>query len=157
MKFKVSKDVAAPKTVTWAQYTDFNQFEADARNRGADLIRVGNWERPSEGVEWRGEATIRGKQRAIAARLSRLDPEDMFLVDSRIGGMNCHYELTFIPLSSNSTRVAMVLELKADTLTARLLLQTMKLARGRVLQRLQTHLARQAKGAEARYKQQFHA
>jgi hypothetical protein len=152
MKFKVSEDVDAPQGMVWAAFTDFSSFESDARGRGATLTRVGNWASTAEGVEWRGEVTIRGKARAITSKVTRLVPQELCVVESRIGGMDSHYEMSFIPLSQEVTRVAIMLDLSANTLTARLLLQTMKLARGKVLQRLQGMLARQGNAVEAAYR-----
>jgi hypothetical protein len=152
MKFKVSEDVDAPRDMVWKKFTDFSGFEEDARGRGATLTRVGNWAEPSEGVEWRGEVTIRGKARAISSKVTRLVPQDLCVVESRIGGMDCYYEMNFVALSKDVTRVALVLDLSANTLTARLLLQTLKLARGKVLQRLQGMIARQGNAVEAAYR-----
>jgi len=157
MKFKVSEDVDAPQAMVWAKFTDFSGFEQDARGRGATVTRIGNWTTTAEGVEWRGEVTIRGKSRSLAAKVTRLAPEDLCLIESRIGGMDCSYEMTFVPLSTEVTRVALVLELSADTLTARLLLQTLKLARSRVMLRLQGMLARQGNAVEAAYRRQKNA
>jgi hypothetical protein len=154
MKFKVSEDVDAPLAMVWSRFTDFSGFEDDARGRGAVITRVGNWTETVEGVEWRGEVTVRGKNRAVAAKVTRLVPNELCLVESRIGGMDCYYEMTFVPLAAGVTRVALILDLSADTLTARLILQTMKLARGRVLQRLQGMIARQGNAVEAAYRRQ---
>ena len=154
MKFKVSEDVDAPQEMVWARFTDFSGFEEDARGRGAILNRVGNWTQTVQGVEWRGEVTVRGKSRPITAKVTQLVPQELCIVDSRIGGMNCHQEIIFVPLSTTVTRVALMLDLSADTLTARLLLQTMKLARGLVLQTLQGVLARQGNAVEAAYRRQ---
>ena len=154
MKLKVSEDVDAPQEMVWARFTDFSGFEEDARGRGAILNRVGNWTQTVQGVEWRGEVTVRGKSRPITAKVTQLVPQELCIVDSRIGGMNCNQEIIFVPLSTTVTRVALMLDLSADTLTARLLLQTMKLARGRVLQKLQGVLARQGNAVEAAYRRQ---
>lgn len=154
MKFKVSEDVDAPATMVWARLVDFSALEDDARGRGARITRVGNWSEIAEGVEWRGEVTVRGKLRPLQARVTRLIAPELCLVESRIGGMQCSYELSFAELSPEVTRVAVVLDLSADTLTARLLLQTMKLARGRVMQRLQGVLARQGNAVEAAWRKQ---
>ena len=140
--------------MVWARFTDFSGFEEDARGRGAILNRVGNWTQTVQGVEWRGEVTVRGKSRPITAKVTQLVPQELCIVDSRIGGMNCNQEIIFVPLSTTVTRVALMLDLSADTLTARLLLQTMKLARGRVLQKLQGVLARQGNAVEAAYRRQ---
>lgn len=152
MKFKVSEDVDAPQSMVWTRFTDFSGFEEDVRGRGATITRVGNWQHAAEGVEWRGEVTIRGKARAVSSKVTRMVPQDLCVIESRVGGMDVYYEMSFVPLSQEVTRVALVLDLSADTLTARLLLQTLKLARGKVLQRLQGTLARQGNAVESEYR-----
>lgn len=152
MKFKVSEDINAPIETAWDHFTDFTMFENDVRGRGAEITRVGNWTETAEGVEWRGAVTIRGKRRAFSSKVSRMVPQDICILESRIGGMDCLYELNFVRLSPESTRVGLVLDLSAGTLTARLLLQTLKLARGRVLQRIKGVLTRQGTAAEAAHR-----
>lgn len=149
MKFKVAEDVDAPTGFVFERMTEFTQVEDDLRRRGVELQRQGNWARAERGVRWRGAATVRGKQRPIEAELSRLEPDETAVVDSRIGGMDCTYELSFVTLQPEVTRVAATLELKPNTLTARLIIQTLKLARGRVLQRMTASLARQGNQIEA--------
>jgi hypothetical protein len=53
--------------------------------------------------------------------------------------------------------VDLAFELSADTLSARLVVQSLKLARGQVVQRLQAILARQGKAAEAAHRRQADA
>jgi hypothetical protein len=152
MKFKVSEDVDAPLDMVWGHFTDFTGFETEARGRGAVLHRVGQWTQAAQGAEWRGEVKVRGKIRPVSAKIMQLVPQELCVIDSRIGGMQCHHEMLFVQLSQKVTRVAFVLDLSADTLTARLLLQTLKLARGRVLQRLQGVLVRQGNLVEVAYR-----
>lgn len=152
MKFRVSEDLDAPRSMVWARFTEFSGIEADARGRGATLTRIGNWTTPSEGAEWRGEVKVRGKVRPVTARIARLVPEELCLIESRIGGMACVHEMSFVAMSPEVTRVAVMLDLSAHTLAARLILQTMKLARGRVMQRLQGILARQGNAVEAEWR-----
>jgi len=66
--------------------------------------------------------------------------------------MQASYDMTFLSLRADMTRVQVTLDLSANTLSARLALQTLKLARGRVLQRLQGLLARQGNLAEEDYR-----
>lgn len=149
MKFKLSRDVDAPLGPVWARVTDFSGIEAEIRGRGADLVRVGDWQRPAEGVGWRGAVPVRGKSKAIEGRVTRLVAEDVIVIESRVGGMETYFEITLVALSPTLTRVALVLDLSARTLSARLLLQTLKLARKRVLARLDAMVSRQAMAAEA--------
>ncbi len=152
MKFKVSEDVDAPADTTWARFTDFSGIEAEALGRGAELARVGNWTAPAVGCGWRGSARIRGRVRPLTSSITTLDAPEACTISTTVGGMQAVYELTFLDLRPDMTRVQVVLDLSANTLSARLALQTLKLARGRVLQRLQGLLARQGNLAEDDYR-----
>jgi len=152
MQFKIAEDVDAPISLTWETFTDFSGFEEQVAGRGADLTRVGNWKTAHEGAQWRGTVTVRGKQRPVNSTITRMLPEDLCLIESKIGGMETTYEMNFVKLAPEVTRVSLVLNLAGKTLTARLLLQTLKLARGRVMQRMQGILARQGNVAEAEHR-----
>ena len=135
LKFRVADDIEAP--VDWVVgggFTDFAAIEADIRARDAELVRVGDWKEAALGVAWRGSVAVSRASYVRSRHASRPFPaRSVFVVESRIGGMGCHYEVSFVPLSATVTRVSVMLELKASTLSARLLLQTLKVARRRVI------------------------
>lgn len=148
MKFRVADDIEAPVDWVWGGFTDFAAIEADIRSRDADLLRVGDWRDAGLGVAWRGSVPVRGKVRPIEAKITAFVPNERMVIDSVIGGMACQYELTFQPLSDHVTRASVALELKASTLSARLLLQTLKIARRKVIQRLEGAVVRQGQAVE---------
>lgn len=152
MKFKVSEDVDAPIDLVWHRITDFAAIEAEAKGRGADLSRVGNWKTAAEGVEWRGSVKLRGRLRPVTSRIAIMSPPDLARVDTQVGGMAAEYEVSLMALRPDMTRVTVTLDLSANTLSARLALQTLKLARGRVMARLQGLIARQGNLAEDDYR-----
>ena len=152
MQITVSEDVDAPAELVWQRLTDFSAAEDMAKGRGVELSRVGNWAAASEGAEWRGQVTVRGKSRKIKSKITGFVPEDSYTVESKIGGMETAYAVTLVLLSQQVTRVNATLDLTAQTLTSRLILQTMKLARGRITQRLQSLVTRQGNDAEAAYR-----
>ncbi|ABD56786.1 hypothetical protein [Jannaschia sp. CCS1] len=152
MKFKVSEDIDAPAQITWARFTDFSGIEADAKGRGADIARVGNWSDPAEGCGWRGSIKVRGRVRPVTSKISAIHQPERCEIATTIGGMDAVYEMAFLSLRDDMTRVQVVLDLSANTLSARLAMQTLKLARGRVMQRLQGLLARQGNLAEEDYR-----
>ncbi|MEJ6392748.1 hypothetical protein V8J82_05730 [Gymnodinialimonas sp. 2305UL16-5] len=149
MRFKTSEDVDAPVSLVWARIIDFSGVEADIRARGATLSRVGQWTQIHSGAEWRGQVQIRGRLRPVSSRIATLIPEDSCDIHTQIGGLEAVYELRLIALREDFTRIQAMLNLSASSLSARLSLQTLKLARGRVLTRMQTMLARQGAKAEA--------
>lgn len=148
MKFTIAEDFDAPPAQVWARVVDFAAVEADARSRGAVLNRVGDWQSLSEGAAWRGSVPIRGKSKPIEAQVTKLAHEEGLSIESRIGGMACVYEVSLVPLSAAVTRINVTLDLAAKTLSARLLLQTLKLARKRVRARLTANVRRQGNAAE---------
>lgn len=152
MKFKVSEDVDAPAQITWARFTDFSGIEADVKGRGAEIARVGQWNVPAEGRGWRGSAKVRGRVRPVTSNISAMVQPERCEITTTIGGMDAVYEMTLLTLRDDMTRVQVVLNLSANTLSARLALQTLKLARGRVMQRMQGVLARQGNLAEDDYR-----
>jgi uncharacterized membrane protein len=154
LKFKVSDDVEAPVERVWAGFTDFAAIESDIRAREADLVRVGDWKEAALGVAWRGSVPVRGKIRPIDARIAAFTPGERMMVESKVGGMSCSYEVTFAALSEQMTRVSVTLELKASTLSARLLLQTLKIARRKVIQRLEGAIVRQGQAVESDWRAQ---
>jgi hypothetical protein len=149
LKFRVSDDVEAPIDWVWEGFTDFAAIEADIRARDAELSRVGDWKEAALGVAWRGSVPVRGKVRTIEARIAG------FIARGATSGRKpdrrheLHYEVVFAPLSAEVTRVSVTLELKASTLSARLLLQTLKIARRKVIQRLEGAVVRQGQAVEA--------
>lgn len=86
--------------------------------------------------------------------IGHMAENDTILVESKVGGMDCSYEMTFYEMSPTITRIATVLELKPNTLSARLIIQTLKLARGRVLQKMTGILVRRGNEIEADYRNQ---
>ena len=152
MKFKVAEDIDAPSDVVWARFTDFSTIEADLSGRGAVLSRVGHWTEPSEGATWRGSVKVRGRERDLVSIIAAFQENERYQIDSRIGGMEAEYELVFLSMRPDMTRVQAVLDLSAKTLSSRLVLQTLKLSRGTVMQRLQGMLARTGNLAEDDYR-----
>jgi cell division protein ZapA (FtsZ GTPase activity inhibitor) len=148
VKFRVSDEVEAPANWVWKGFTDFTFIEAEALANGADLTRVGGWSEPRVGASWHGAVQVRGKARAIEAQVSAFMPPEALVIQTRIGGMRCQYEVALDPLATAVTRVSVMLELSAATMSAKLLLQSMKVARRRVHQRLEGAVVRQGQEVE---------
>lgn len=148
MQFRVSEDVAAPARRVWSGFSDFSMIEAEVRAGGAELSRVGDWSEARPGAKWQGVVLLRGKPRPIEAKVSEFVPQRRLAVRCRVDGMECSYEVALDPLEAVVTRVLVQLELSASTMSSRLVLQSMKVARGRVLRRVEGAVARQGREVE---------
>lgn len=152
MKFKAAEDIDAPVELVFERFCDFTQIEAELRGKGAQIARVGGWKTAKSGSAWAGSVKVRGRARQIESTITQIEKDDCLVIESRIGGMETHYELTFRALTPKRARVTATLELKPATLSARLVIQTLKLARGRVLQRLTGYLVRRGDEIEAEHR-----
>ncbi|MEM9318858.1 MAG: SRPBCC family protein [Pseudomonadota bacterium] len=141
MKLKITDDAAAPVDAVFAAITDFSSIEEALRDNGISITRVGGWLNPEVGSAWTGRGAVRGKTRRIEAEVSAMEPGRMIEIEARIGGLRAVQETRFVPIGEQLTRLNVALDLRPDTLAARLLVQNLKLVRGRLLARMSRRLA----------------
>jgi uncharacterized membrane protein len=152
MKFNASEDVDAPIDMVFAAYTDFVRYENGARSRGAEVRRVNAFLLATEGAQWRGSIPIRGKTRKIEAVIIKLAQNDRAILEAVIGGMEVQFEMIFVALTPVITRVSITVNLQPRTLAARLIVQSAKLARSKIIKRIHAMLVRYADEIEAAHR-----
>lgn len=152
MKFSSHEDIEAPIEEIFGDVTDFQAFERQALRRGAEVQRVDDLTRPGSGMMWDAAFDLRGKRREITIELIRLDPPNGLLAESRSPGMEGRFEVDLVALSRSRTRLSVTLSLEPKTLSARLLVQSMKLARKSLTRRFRKRVAGFATELENRHK-----
>lgn len=140
MKLKVSDDAEAPVDMSFAALTDYAGIEDELRGYGLQITRIGCWKDLALGVAWGGAGEIRGRMRTFEAKVTALEPGRMVEVTAHVGDVRAVHETRVIPLGAKVTRINLTLDLRAESLKARILLQSLKLARGRILERMQKRL-----------------
>ncbi len=148
MKLKVSDDAERPVDQVFAVLTDYAAIEDELRSMGFQIKRLGHWTELEPGVAWAGRGEIRGKVRQFEGTVSAIESGRMVEIEARIGGMRVVHETRLVPLGERVTRVNVTADLRPDTLSTRLLIQSLKLARGRVLDRMQRRLATEIRRIE---------
>ena len=152
MKFSSREDVNVPIEEVFAAITDFRGFERQLLNRGARLSRR-DADRPvGVGTVWDVGFAFRGRKRAVVATLSELDHPNLLGLDLAVDGMTGVFRVELLPLSRQKTRMSVSLDLSAGTLSARLLLQSLKLAKANLTRRFKTRTAEFALSLERRAK-----
>lgn len=141
MKLKISGDAERPVDQVFAVLLDYQSVEDELRSRGFEIRRVGKWSELAQGVAWTGRGKVRGKVRPVAANVAVLEPGRMIQIDAQVGGMQISHETRLVPLGERVTRINVTADLRPSTLSARLIIQSLKLARGRVLERMERRLA----------------
>jgi hypothetical protein len=151
MKMNAREDVEAPIEFVYQQITDFQAFERRAMRRGAEVLRVDDLKADGPGMGWDITFMLRGKQREVQLELARLDPPNGLTMASRSPSMGGELVVDLVALSRNRTRMTVNIELVPKNLTARLLVQSMKLARKSLTRRLRKRVNEYAVELQDRY------
>ena len=153
MKFSTREDIEAPIAYVFAQASDFGAFERRALRQGAEVQRKGDGE-VAAGTAWDVAFDFRGRPRRVTATLTAFDPPNGMVIESVSDGLDAITEVDLIALSQSRTRVMVSIDLKARTLTARLLLQSLKLAKTRLGKRFKGRVVDFCEDVEDRYRRE---
>ncbi len=151
MKFSTNEDIEAPIDAVFDMFCDFESFERSAMRRGAEVQRVDNMAVPGVGMTWRAAFEMRGKPRQIELEMVTFDRPHEIVLESTSPGMLGTTGFEMIALSRNRTRVKVELEIKPLNLSARLLVQSLKLAKNSLTKKFKLRVAEYARGMEDRY------
>ncbi|WP_428927679.1 SRPBCC family protein [Marinibacterium sp. SX1] len=154
MKFSSKEDVEAPIAQVFDMLADFGSYERQALRRGIEVHRTDTRAEPGVGVSWHALFDLRGKRREVDVVVSAFDRPDSIHFTSDSQGLQGLVTLELVALSPRRTRLAIEVDLKPKTLSARLLVQSLKLAKKNLTKRFKLRVADYAKGLEDRYRQQ---
>lgn len=150
MKFSTREDIDAPIEQVFDALCDFEGFERQAMRRGADVQRLDNMTEPGVGMRWKVDFTLRGRQRNLELEMTRFDVPNEMIFSAKSSGVDATFSLELIALSRSRTRTAIALEMSPLNLSARLLIQSLKLAKTTLNKRFKLRVADYAKGLEER-------
>ncbi|WP_225030440.1 SRPBCC family protein [Xinfangfangia pollutisoli] len=136
MKLTTRQDIEAPMDFVFAQLTDFDQFERMAMRRGAEIERVDRLTQPGPGMAWRLKFRWRGKARNLVLRYTEGEPGSHLSYGVEGDAILGAVRVDLMALAPKRTRLTIQGEVKPKTLAARLVLQSFRLARGRMLKRV---------------------
>ena len=130
MRFSTREDIDAPAEVVFAAVTDFDAFERRMLRRGIDVTRDEMQPLAQVGANWKARFDWRGRSYDLDAELVALDPGENFAIESRSGGIVCMGVVDLVALSKTRTRLFVSLDVKPTTLSSRLFVQSLRLAKG---------------------------
>ncbi|WP_425099523.1 SRPBCC family protein [Tropicibacter sp. S64] len=152
MELKASEDIEAPIERVFAELADFEAIERQAMRRGVSVQRKGAAGAPAPGLSWTAGFTFRGKGRDAEITLTDYAEPEQMAFHSVSGGLEAATRIETVALSRGRTRITFVTELMPKTLSARLLVQSMKLAKGGIEKRFRHKMAGFAKDLELKLK-----
>ncbi|RKF14601.1 SRPBCC family protein [Roseovarius spongiae] len=152
MKFATIEDIEAPIGFVFGEVSDFAALERSALRRGAEVQRTDDLGANGVGMCWDAAFEWRGKQRRTELELVGYEPPNAMRFASASESMNGDLWLDLVALSRGRTRLSMEMELRPQNLSARLLLQSLKLARGNIMRRYEQRIATYARDLEDKYR-----
>ena len=111
---------------------------------------MGDVAAPDNGLAWDVQFSFRGKTRDIHLVLTDYDPVTGMHLSAEGGGVDGGMDIELLALSPQRTRMVATLELKPRTLSGRLLVQSLKLAKSKLTKRYKLRVAEFAKLTEER-------
>ena len=151
MKFSTREDIEAPIEHVFARVTDFSSFERQALRRGGDIRRLDAAPTPGVGSAWDVSFQFRGKDRKMKAALVKLDEPTALHIDTTASGIDGETRVELVALSRSRTRLSVTMELKPKSLSARLLIQSLRLAKSNLSRKFKMRVADFAKDTQEKY------
>jgi hypothetical protein len=135
MKFSTKHDIEAPSAFVFKQFSDFDGLERQAMRRGVEVRRENVDQHRGVGAAWALRVPFRGKWREIDAHLTEFDEPNAIVALAKSGGLNMTLTIDLVPLSPKRTRVTFGFEVRPQTISARILVQSIKFAKASLQRR----------------------
>lgn len=141
MKFSTKEDIEAPIEQVFDRTIDVQTFERSALRRGAEVLRLDRNLTVGAGSAWRVAFAFRGKHRDAELTITDFSRPNGYTIKFTSGGIEGSTIVELVPLSPVRTRLSIEVELVPRSIAARLLIQSLKLARSSLVSRFKHRIA----------------
>lgn len=151
MKLTAKTDLEVPAAAVFAGLIDHQSWEREAIRNGVEIERPPGSPVTGVGAEWRIRGHFRGKARKVLVRIEELTPDQKLMLGMDGTAVDGTCRLEVMVLSPRRSRLRVDLEFKPKTLAARLFINTMRLAKGRVQAKFENRLGQLGARLKDRY------
>lgn len=151
MEFTTRQDIDAPIAFVFDEVTNFSSFERQALRQGAEVKRRDSLKQAGVGIGWDVTFSFRGKDRKISAQITEFDRPDSYRVQSVASSIETDLLVDLLPLSKGRTRLSVTMTLSAKNLGAKLMLQSLKVAKGNLNNRFRRRIEKFAADVAERH------
>lgn len=151
MELTGREDVDVPIAQAFDMLTDVEVYERSALRRGAEVTRIDSLARPGVGAKWEIAFQFRGKARELDLEITGFDAPNEVEMKATLQGLETDIKIELVALSRTRTRIQFWSGMRANSLSARLLLQSLKLARSSMNKRMAKRMATLRDDLEDRY------
>lgn len=132
----------------------YPRHETAARKAGFEVTRHGTVEDVLTDLHWTVAGQVRGRHREATVTVAEALPPVRLHIITQIGAIEAHGDLQFFEMGRNRCQMRAHVGLIPHTMSARLLVQSLRLSRHRITQRLHGALLQFARKAERRNRRQ---
>jgi hypothetical protein len=150
MKLTAKTDIEAPASFVFASLLDHSAWEREMTRRGAEIDRPADMPLTGVGAGWNLRVPFKGKVRKLLVRIDEITPDTRLVLGIDGQAVEGNSVLELLPMSPRRTRLRLALDVRPKTLAARLFLNTLRLAKGRVQVRLEKRLSQMGRRIEER-------
>jgi uncharacterized protein YndB with AHSA1/START domain len=154
MKLTAKTDLEVPAAFVFALLVDHAAWEREAVRNGVEVIRPPGSPDSGVGAAWRVNGHFRGKARKVLVKIDEQVPDQRLVLTMDSPSMEGVSRIEVMVLSPRRSRLRADLEVKPKTLAARLFINTMRLAKGRVQARFEKGLGNLGARFKDRYDRQ---
>lgn len=151
MKLTAKTDLEVPAAAVFASLVDHPAWEREAIRNGVEVERPAGTPATGVGAEWRIRGHFRGKARKVQVKIEEMTQDQRIALGLDSPSIEGTTRLEIMVLSPRRSRMRVDLEIKPKTLAARLFINTMRLAKGRVQARFEKGLGRLGARIKDRY------
>lgn len=151
MKLTAKTDLEVPAAAVFATLVDHPFWERDAVRNGAEVERLPGTPATGIGAAWSVRGQFRGKARKVQLTITELveNQRVVLALDGPTIEGSARFEV--MVLSPRRSRLRVDVEFKPKTLSARLFINTMRLAKGRVQAKFESRLGKVGGRIKDRY------
>lgn len=135
MKFSTRLEADMTAAELFDRVSDFDRFEHNLAQRGANITRIDPSKEPGIGIGWDVRIDWRGKERQMRLEVQRFDRPELVTIFGHSDALEISNVMTVLALSKTRSRLEVETVVSPRNMRARLLLQTAKLGKNRLDQR----------------------
>lgn len=129
MNFESKQDINAPAAHVFQQLANFDFYESYAMRVGAQVERLDSFAQPQPGMCWKIKGRFRGKDRDLELTLDSYAPPGTLSYICKTKSLIAVVKFDVTRLSHTETRLRATVDIQARGLSARVALQSAKLAK----------------------------
>jgi carbon monoxide dehydrogenase subunit G len=132
MKLNTRHDLDAPINEVFDALSDTAKWERAATRHQIDMKRTDGATGFADGASWNVKASFRGKAIDAALTVTKHSRPGQMVLLAKSGLFDADIEIELTELSEKKTRVGLTVEVKPNTLGARIMLQSFKLGKTKI-------------------------